>query len=97
MSADQAKLDLIVVFKLMPEGAEIDVKQLGEAALATVKSVQPAAKVQNVEFKPVAFGLKAVEVTILMSDAAGGPDALEEAFGQLDGVGSASVSQMGRI
>ena len=91
------KLDLIVVFKIMPEGAEVDVQKLGEAALATVKHVQPAAKVQNIEFKPIAFGLKSVNVTVLMSDGAGGPDALEEAFGTLDGVGSASVAEMGRI
>ncbi|HVM44934.1 MAG TPA: elongation factor 1-beta [Candidatus Thermoplasmatota archaeon] len=92
-----AKLDLIVVFKIMPEDADIDVKSLGEAALNTVKSIQPDAKVQNIEFKPVAFGLKSVEVTVLMSDAAGGPDAIEEAFNGLAGVGSASVAEMGRI
>jgi len=96
-NATQPKLDLIVVFKLMPDGAEVDVQKLGEAALATVKKVQPAAKVQNAEFKPIAFGLKSVNVTVLMSDAAGGPDALEEAFNGIDGVGSASVDQMGRI
>jgi elongation factor 1-beta len=92
-----SKLDLIVVFKLMPDGAEVDVKHLGESALATVKKVAPEAKVQNIEFKPVAFGLKSVNVTVLMSDGAGGPDALEEAFSGLEGVGSASVDQMGRI
>ena len=92
-----AKLDLIVVFKLMPEGAEVDVQKLGERALATVKEIAPDAKVQNVEFKPIAFGLKSVNVTVLMSDGAGGPDALEEAFNGLDGVGSASVAEMGRI
>ena len=92
-----AKLDLIVVFKLMPEGAEIDVQKLGEAALAMVKKVQPDAKVQNVEFKPIAFGLKSVNVTVLMNDGAGGPDALEEAFSGIEGVGSASVAEMGRI
>ncbi|HET6403883.1 MAG TPA: elongation factor 1-beta [Candidatus Thermoplasmatota archaeon] len=92
-----AKLDLIVVFKIMPEDAEVDVKALGQTALDTVKKIQPDAKVQNIEFKPVAFGLKSVEVTILMSDAAGGPDAIEEAFNGLPGVGSASVAEMGRI
>ncbi|SRR5581483_922332 len=97
MSHSAPKLDLIVEFKLMPEGAEVDVKHLGQTALDTVKKVAPDAKVQNVEFKPVAFGLKSVNVTILMSDAAGGPDALEEAFNGLDGVGSASVVEMGRI
>lgn len=95
--AESVKLDLIVVFKLMPEGAEVDVQKLGEAALATVKKIQPAAKVQNVEFKPIAFGLKSVNVTVLMSDGAGGPDALEEAFSGLEGVGSATVAEMGRI
>lgn len=93
----EPKLDLIVVFKLMPEGAEVDVQSLGQSALETVKKVQPSAKVQNIDFKPIAFGLKSVEVTVLMSDAEGGPDALEEAFGGLEGVGSASVSEMGRI
>ena len=97
MTRVAAKLDLIVVFKIMPDGAEVDVQKLGEAALATVKTVQPDAKVQNVEFKPIAFGLKSVNVTILMSDGAGGPDALEEAFGAMEGVGSASVADMGRI
>ena len=91
------KLDLIVEFKIMPDGAEVDVQALGQAALDTVKRVAPASKVQNIEFKPIAFGLKSVNVTVLMSDAEGGPDALEEAFNGLDGVGSASVAEMGRI
>ena len=91
------KLDLIVVFKIMPEDADVDTQKLGESALATVKEIAPDAKVQNVAFKPVAFGLKSVEVTVLMSDGAGGPDALEEAFNGLTGVGSASVAEMGRI
>ena len=91
------KLDLIVEFKIMPDGAEVEVQKLGEAALATVKKVAPDARVQNIQFKPVAFGLKSVNVTVLMSDGAGGPDALEEAFNGLDGVGSATVAEMGRI
>ena len=91
------KLDLIVVFKIMPEDADVDTQKLGEAALATVKKVAPEAKVQAIDFKPVAFGLKSVNVTVLMNDGAGGPDALEEAFNGLDGVGSASVAEMGRI
>ena len=92
-----AKLDLIVVFKIMPEDADVDTQKLGESALATVKKVAPEAKVQNIELKPVAFGLKSVNVTILMSDGAGGPDAVEEALNSLEGVGSASVAEMGRI
>jgi len=91
------KLDLIVVFKIMPDDADIDTQKLGETALATVKKVAPDAKVQNIELKPVAFGLKSVNVTVLMNDGAGGPDALEEAFNSLEGVGSASVAEMGRI
>lgn len=93
----EPKLDLIVVFKIMPDDADIDTQKLGETALATVKKIAPAAKVQNIELKPVAFGLKSVHVTILMNDGAGGPDALEEAFNNLEGVGSASVAEMGRI
>ena len=97
MNPMSVKLDLIVVFKIMPDDADVDTQKLGEAALATVKKIQPEAKVQNVEFKPVAFGLKSVNVTVLMNDGAGGPDALEMAFGELPGVGSASVDQLGRI
>ena len=97
MSNASPKLDLIVEFKIMPDGAEVDVQKLGEAALATVKKIAPDSKVQNIQFKPVAFGLKSVNVTVLMSDGAGGPDALEEAFNGLEGVGSATVAEMGRI
>jgi len=93
----EAKLDLIVVFKIMPDGAEVDIEALGKSVLETTQKVAPSAKVQNIEFKPIAFGLKSVEATVLMSDGEGGPDPLEEAFNELEGVGSATVAQLGRI
>ncbi|MHB8606370.1 MAG: elongation factor 1-beta [Thermoplasmatota archaeon] len=84
---------LVVVFKLMPEGVETDL----EAVKNAVRKVIPAsAKLQGFQVKPIAFGLKSLEVTLTMEDAEGGPDAVEEAFGAIEGVQSAQVAEMGR-
>ena len=85
---------LVVVFKLMPEGVETDL----EALKNEVRKVIPkGSQLQGFQVKPIAFGLKALEVTLTMEDGEGGPDAVEEAFGSLPGVQSAQVAEMGRF
>ncbi len=92
--AEKKRSGLVVVFKIMPEGVETDL----EAVKSEVKRVVTApSELQGFQVEPVAFGLKALKVTVVMEDKEGGPDALEMAFGDIAGVGSVSVSDMGRF
>jgi translation elongation factor aEF-1 beta len=71
--------------------------KMKQAVIETVKKVAPAAQLQGFETKPFAYGLNLLYVTILTNDMSGGVDPLEEALGQIEGVGSAQVENMGRI
>ncbi len=87
--------ELVVVFKIMPESVESDLAAIETAVRANTPE---GAKIQNVELAPVAFGLKSVNVTILMEDETGaGPDALEEAYGAIPDVASVRITDMGRV
>lgn len=45
----------------------------------------------------VAFGLVALQPTVIVPDEAGGTEAIEEAFGSVDDVESVEVLNVGRI
>jgi elongation factor 1-beta len=88
--------NLVVVFRVMPEDAEVDL----EGLKASIKKATPkGAELQGFQVKPVAFGLKALEVTVVMEDREGAlsSDAVEEAYSGLQGVGSVQVTDLGRF
>lgn len=87
---------LIAVFRLMPEGLEVDL----EAMKAEVKKVTPSGvQLQGWQVKPVAFGLKALDVTIIMNDEQEdvSTDTIEEAYSGIPGVGSVQCTDVGRL
>lgn len=53
--------------------------------------------IQHVETKPLAFGLKFVQVHVKMNDGEGLADALEAKMSALHGVGEIEVLSMGLI
>ncbi|HWG91465.1 MAG TPA: elongation factor 1-beta [Candidatus Thermoplasmatota archaeon] len=86
---------LVAVFRLMPEDTDVDI----EAIKTAVKNATPKeAVLQGWQVKPVAFGLKALDVTITMEDDEGGStDQLEAAYNGIAGVGSVQCVDVGRI
>jgi elongation factor 1-beta len=88
--------NLVVVFRIMPEGPEVDL----ETIKSGVKTATPkGAELQGWQVKPVAFGLRALEVTVVMDDQEGAlsSDAVEEAYSAIEGVGSVQVTDVGRF
>lgn len=88
--------NLVVVLRIMPEDADIDL----ETIKAAVKEKTPeGAELQGWQVKPVAFGLEALDVTVVMNDAEGAlsTDALEEVYAAIEGVGSVQVTDLGRF
>ena len=82
------------VMKVMPQSPDVDLDAL-ENRLG--ESLPEGAKINSVERDDVAFGLVALMTTVIVPDDAGGTEAVEEAFGNVEGVESVSVAEVGRI
>jgi elongation factor 1-beta len=86
-----------IKYRVMPEGVEVDLEAL-QATIATIVA-EAGAELHGIDVKPFAFGLKALETTVMIPDKVGGgiPDAVEEALGAIDGVQSVELIEMGLI
>ncbi|MFC6725881.1 elongation factor 1-beta [Halobium palmae] len=80
--------------KVMPQSPEIDLDDLQDKL---EDSLPEGAKINGFERDEVAFGLVALLPTVIVPDDAGGTEAVEERFMNVDGVESVSVENVGRI
>ena len=80
--------------KVMPSGTEIDLDELQERL---EESLPEGAKINGFERDDVACGLVALLPTVIVPDDAGGTEAVEEAFTDVEGVESVAVENVGRI
>jgi elongation factor 1-beta len=78
-----------VSFRIMPEGIEVDLRAL-EAAIR--KSL--GARLKKLEAKPVAYGLKAIEVIVVVDDASGEMESIEAALSGIPGVGGVETTEV---
>ncbi len=81
--------DVIVTFKVMPNGVEVDLMKMENDIRETVNP-------QRVEREPVAFGLVALNVTTLMEDAEGKLDEVEHRLRGIEGVSDVTVTEITR-
>ncbi len=80
--------------KIMPQSPDVDLDELQDRLES---SLPEGAKINGVERDDVAFGLVALIPTVIVPDDAGGTEAVEESFGNVDGVESVEVQNVGRI
>ena len=80
--------------KVMPQGPEEDIDALQDRL---ENALPEGAKISRVDREDVAFGLIALFPTVVIPDEAGGTDAVEDAFGTVEGVESVDVDEVGRI
>ncbi|HHV23377.1 MAG: elongation factor 1-beta [Methanosarcina sp.] len=87
--------DVAAKIKVMPEGVETDLVELKEK----LKAVIPAGADlhEDIVEEPIAFGLKALIVTLIVNDEEGGTEAVEEAFAKIPGVENVQVQEAYRI
>lgn len=83
--------DVAVIYKIMPESLEVDLETLKGNL---IKEVEGKVKSHTIEEKPVAFGLKAIYLSIVVADQGGTADAIQDALGALEGVQSAEVETL---
>jgi elongation factor 1-beta len=80
--------------KVMPENPDVDLDALQERLEA---SLPEGAKISGFERDDVAFGLVALLPTVIVPDEAGGTEAVEEAFANVEDVESVEVDSVGRL
>ncbi|MFB6294767.1 MAG: elongation factor 1-beta, partial [Candidatus Nanohaloarchaea archaeon] len=73
--------EVAIVVKVMPEDTETDLDRIDAAIRGRID-------VEDLEQEEVAFGLKALKVSTIVSDDEGGTDAVENAVSGIEGVRS---------
>jgi elongation factor 1-beta len=77
-----------LILKIMPESPEVDLNDLAG------KIKEKVAGVQDVREEPIGFGLKALKMAVVVDDAGGTSDAVEEAINSIDGVERAEIVEL---
>ena len=88
------ELNVVAHMRIMPEGIESDFDSIKKGVETIVSKY---GKVHSSEVKPLAFGLKAMEVIILLSDKQGGMDEIETEISKLHGVGGVETTDVNRL
>ena len=85
-----------MTYKINPDS---DVDNVDTDAIATTITGMgdEVYNIQSVEVKPLAFGLKFVQVHVVMDDGEGLADALEGRMSEIHGVGEIEVLSMGLL
>lgn len=86
--------DVVATIKLMPESPEIDLEKVKEEI---IKTIPEGAEFHKIEEEPIAFGLVALKVMVVVGDEEGGTEKVEENFSKVDGIGSVEVEDVRRL
>lgn len=88
------ELNVAIRLRVMPKDIETDLNGIKEQASIIISSF---GRLHEAEIKPIAFGLKSLELTILVNDAAGGIQNLEEKIRGIAGVSEVETGDVTRI
>jgi len=88
--------DVIGLIRVMP-GEVISDEKIEKMIEDIKNTVKPPAKLGKIEVKNIAFGLKGLNVTVLVPDDSGGLDPIIEQILKVENVDSAEVTDVGRI
>ena len=83
-----------MTFKLMPSEVDVDFARMRKNV---TEKLPKDAKLNGFREVPIAFGLKALEVSIILNDKTGGGDEIERILGEIEDVSSVELEQMGLL
>jgi len=72
-----------ITYRILPENPEVNISSLDTSIREILGS-----KLIKLEEKPIAFGLKAIIVTVILDDASGEGESVESSLNSIAGVGS---------
>lgn len=86
--------DVAVLFRLMPQSVETDLHAIGEG----VRSALPTTvRIRGMQVKDIAYGLKALLVSVVMTDTGGILEQTEAALAKVPHVESVEVMEEGLL
>ncbi len=88
--------EVIALIRLMPDGVVED-KDIQQIMDEIKKVVKKPVKLGRVEVKEIAFGLRSVDVTVIVPDSEGGLDPIVEILGKIKKIEGVEVVDVGRI
>ena len=86
--------EVAMIYRIMPESPEA-MDSIKKELEERVKSV--GAELNRIDEKPIAFGLKALEIAVIMDDKSGKSGELEEKLSTIPGVQSLELVDMSLI
>lgn len=86
--------EVLVLLRVLPEDIDVDLDAVREEVKHRIPS---GVRLRGIETKDIAFGLRALNVVVQMSDTAGGPDNVQRALEGIPRVQSVEVMDMGLL
>jgi elongation factor 1-beta len=80
--------EVAVQLKIMPNTPDVDLKGLSNRITSQVAQY---GRIYSCEVQPIAFGLKALMLTVIIEDKEGGTEAVEASLSKIDKVESVQV------
>lgn len=85
--------EVAITYRLMPNDVEVNLEAVKEKAVAVLGEQ----RFHSYEVKPIAFGLKALEITAVIEEVEGLGDRLEAELEAIDGVQSIETVALTRL
>lgn len=85
---------VVATIKIYPESTEVDLKKL---KTQIEEKLPKGSSIHSSEEVPIAFGLKALRLNILVPEAEGGTDYVEQAILEIEGVSNIEMEMVRRI
>ena len=82
--------DVLITYKLMPTGVDVDFGELKKKVEEKLKGI---AKINDFSEEPIAFGLKALVVRVIVKDEGGVSDRIEEILSNIENVQGVVVGE----
>jgi elongation factor 1-beta len=86
--------EVAVQLKIMPRGPDVDLKDLSNRITSQITDY---GRMYSCKVQPVAFGLKALIVTVIVEDKEGGTEAVETSISGIDELESVQVVAVTRM
>lgn len=81
-------------YRVLPDGLDVDLEKL---RVEIEKALPEGARLRASEQRPVAFGLKALHILVVLDDKKGGAEQVEAAISGVRGVQSVEIVEMGLL
>lgn len=86
--------EVVATIKVMPESPDVDLERIKEDI---IKSIPEGTEFHKIEEEPIAFGLVALKVMVVVGDEEGGTETVEENLSKVENISSVEVEDVRRL